>query len=100
MSSGDAFMARGDVASARLFYLEAAKIGFPAGMAAVGKTYDPIVLNRLGIRGFLADSGKAVEWYVKAEKAGYAETAEYLQELRRWIAGSSPIKDAAVRESQ
>lgn len=96
MSSGDAFMMRGDIASARLFYMEAANVGFPAGMLAVGKTYDPVVLSRLGIKGFLADPSKAVEWYEKAERTGFKETIQYLVELKRWIA-DSPLREDTKR---
>jgi len=83
MTSGDAYMERGDIASARLFYLEAVKSGFPAAMFAVGKTYDPIELKRLGIKGFPAEPDKAAEWYMKAEKAGYAEASEFLVRLKQ-----------------
>jgi hypothetical protein len=83
MTSGNAYMERGDIASARLFYLEAVKNGFPAAMFAVGKTYDPIVLKKLGIKGFPAEPDKAVEWYMKAEKAGYVEASEYLLMLKQ-----------------
>ena len=83
MTSGDAYMERGDIASARLFYLEAVKSRFPAAMFAVGKTYDPIELKRLGIKGFPAEPDKAAEWYMKAEKAGYAEASEFLVRLKQ-----------------
>ena len=76
-------MERGDIASARLFYLEAVKSGFPAAMFAVGKTYDPIELKRLGIKGFPAEPDKAAEWYMKAEKAGHAEAGEFLVRLKQ-----------------
>lgn len=89
-------MMRGDIASARLFYMEAANLGFPAGMLAVGKTYDPVVLSRLGIKGFLADPRKAAEWYEKAERAGFKETTQYLLELRRWMA-DSPLREDTER---
>lgn len=90
VSSGDAYLERGDVASARLFYLAAEQSGLPAAMIAVGKTYDPIVLKRLGIKGFAANPDKAVEWYRKAEKVGHAEASGYLKELSQSIAGAVP----------
>ncbi|MBK9951539.1 MAG: hypothetical protein IPP10_08470 [Candidatus Competibacteraceae bacterium] len=82
VSKGDALLAQGDVASARLFYLEAAGAGFAPAMTAVGKTYDPIVLGSLQIKGFFADPQKAVEWYLKAQQAGSPESAGYLQALK------------------
>lgn len=90
MSSGDAYLERGDIASARLFYLEAEHSGLPAAMIAVGKTYDPNMLKKLGIKGFAADPDKAAEWYRKAEKAGQAEANQYLTELSRSIASAPP----------
>ncbi len=82
VSKGDALLAQGDVASARLFYLEAAGAGFAPAMTAVGKTYDPIVLGSLQIKGFFADPQKAVEWYLKAQQAGNPESTGYLQALK------------------
>jgi len=90
MSSGDAYLERGDIASARLFYLEAEHSGLPAAMIAIGKTYDPNMLKKLGIKGFAADPDKAAEWYRKAEKAGQAEANQYLTELSRSIASAPP----------
>lgn len=98
VSKGDALLAQGDVASARLFYLEAAGAGFAPAMTAVGKTYDPIVLGGLQIKGFFADPKKAVEWYLKAQKAGSTESSGYLQALRQSLAGSSALETTGVKE--
>ena len=101
MSSGNELLAQGDVASARLFYEAAAKTGFAAAMTAVGKTYDPVILNQLGIRGFRADPLKAAEWYLKAEKAGDPETVERLEKLRDWLSDGSGLRETeanALRE--
>ncbi|HCK80159.1 MAG TPA: hypothetical protein DIC59_01675 [Candidatus Competibacteraceae bacterium] len=98
VSKGDALLAQGDVASARLFYLEAAGAGFAPAMTAVGKTYDPIVLGGLQIKGFFADPKKAVEWYLKAQKAGSPESSGYLQALRQSLAGSPALETAGVKE--
>ena len=85
MNSGDTLFARGDIASARLFYEAAAAFGAATAMTAVGKTYDPVTLNQLGIKGFRADPIKAVEWYLKAEQAGDPATIERLKELKHWV---------------
>lgn len=92
LERGHALLSRGDVASARLFYQEAANLGSSEAMAAVGKTYDPVALDKLGIKGFQTDPAKAAEWYIKAREAGYTEIAEYLQALRKWMAGSPDFK--------
>lgn len=101
MSSGNELLAQGDVASARLFYEAAAKTGFAAAMTAVGKTYDPVILDQLGIRGFRADPLKAAEWYLKAEKAGDPETVERLEKLRDWLSDGPGLRETeanALRE--
>ena len=96
MNSGDLLLTRGDIASARLFYEAAANAGSAVAMTAVGKTYDPVVLNGLGIKGFHADPVKAAEWYLKGDKAGDAENTKRLDGLRRWLAESPPIGEAEV----
>ena len=83
MNKGDSFLRRGDIVSARLFYQEAVKLGYPEAMAAVAKTYDPAALANLGVKGFRDDPAKAAEWYLRAKAAGYTEGDSYqLQELR------------------
>lgn len=96
MSSGDTLLGRGDVASARLFYEAAAAVGYAAAMTAVGKTYDPVMLNQMGIKGFRADPVKAAEWYLKAEKAGDPETVERLEELKRWMTDGSEWEETEL----
>ena len=98
MSSGDALLARGDVASARLFYEAAAAVGYAAAMTAVGKTYDPVALNQLGIKGFRADPVQAAEWYLKAKKAGDPETVERLEGLKRWVADAPMWKETELND--
>lgn len=100
MSSGDALLARGDVVSARLFYEAAADIGFAAAMTAVGKTYDPVILGQLGIKGFRADPVKAAEWYLKATKAGNPEATEHLEGLRNWLSDSPNLKETDAKALQ
>jgi TPR repeat protein len=76
LMNGNLLFERGDIASARLFFQEAANAGSVQAMVAVGKTYDPNILSQLGIRGFSPDPVKAAEWYVKANQAGDSESAE------------------------
>lgn len=91
MRNGHLLLAQGDIVSARLFYEEAANYGSAAAMTAVGKTYDPVVLGQLGIKGFQADPVKAAEWYLKAGKAGDPEHTERLDGLRRWLSNSPTL---------
>ena len=91
MRNGHLLLTRGDIVSARLFYEAAANSGSAAAMTAVGKTYDPVVLGQLGIKGFQADPVKAAAWYLKAGKAGDPEHTERLNELRRWLSNASAL---------
>ena len=77
------------MASARLFYKEAAYSGLVDAMVAVGKTYDPVVLAQLGVKGFYPDPIKAAEWYLKAkEKADDPKSIEHLEVLKSWLSNS------------
>lgn len=96
MNNGDLLLTRGDVASARLYYEAAASAGLAAAITAIGKTYDPVVLGELGIKGFRAEPIKAVEWYLKGEKAGNPEDTERLNELRRWLSESPALEENEI----
>jgi hypothetical protein len=78
---GDDLLANGDFAAARLFYLQAAKTGSAKAATAVARTYDPMVLTRLGVLGAHGDPDKAAEWYRKAVALGDTTAAEPLRRL-------------------
>lgn len=92
MSNGDLLLTRGDVASARLFYEAAANSGSAAALTAIGRTYDPLELSRLGVKGFRTDPTKAAEWYLKAKQQGDPEAAGQIGKLQRWLAETSKTK--------
>jgi TPR repeat protein len=48
---------------------------------ALGGTYDPVVLRRLGIINFHADPGQAREWYRKAAELGSPDASLRLEQL-------------------
>jgi hypothetical protein len=73
MERGDERMRRGDVASARRFYEMAAATGMIEAATAIGRTFDPLYLRRIGVRGALADAHRAKQWYEKAARAGDIE---------------------------
>ena len=78
---GDAMLALGDLASARLLYARAASAGDARGAIGVAKTYDPSVLSQIGARGIKADSATAAVWYRKALDLGDASAAARLRLL-------------------
>ena len=97
MRNGDVLLGRGDVAAARLFYQEAASAGSVEAMVAVGKTYDPVILDQLEIKGFHPDPVKAAEWYLQAkDKAADPQSIERLEALRNWLSNSSVLGESEM----
>jgi hypothetical protein len=73
MKQGEQFIAAGDVVTARIVFQRAAEAGDAGAAVALGGTYDPIVLAKLGVVGLGADVERARTWYQKAESFGSAE---------------------------
>ena len=86
MTRGDEMLRLGDPASARLFYERAATRGMARAYTAVGQTYDPALLRRLGIRGGGANGEQALAWYRRGADAGDADAARAISELSAWLA--------------
>jgi curved DNA-binding protein CbpA len=80
---GRASLSNGDVALARVFLRRAAERNDPQAALALGGTYDPTGLRRLGIPNFQAqaDPAKAREWYRRAADLGSAAAASRLEQL-------------------
>jgi hypothetical protein len=81
MQQGDQFLASGDLVTARLVFRRAAESGNAAAALALGATYDPVVLARLGVRGMGADVEKARSWYEKAKEFGSPDAPRRLETL-------------------
>jgi hypothetical protein len=69
---GDAALASGDIAAARMVYERAAAQGSAAAAIQIGKTYDVAFLLEIGARGTQADQAKAAAWFRKAAAFGDA----------------------------
>jgi len=69
-SRGDAFLAGGDIASARLFFERAADAGDGRAAMRMAVTYDPAFLQRIGLHGLQGDPGQAAHWYRLARSLG------------------------------
>jgi hypothetical protein len=78
---GDEAMARGDIVAARRFYELAASYRSASAATAVGRTYDPIYLKELGVRGLQPDAEKAGSWYERAQQQGDGEARARLRRL-------------------
>jgi TPR repeat protein len=75
------FLSTGDVAAARVALRRAAASDDPQAALALGGTYDPSVLKKLGIVAFHADAALVREWSRKAAALGSAEASLRLEQL-------------------
>ena len=72
---GEQLIQQGDVASARLMFQRAAEVGDARSALALGASYDPDVLKKLGVFGVASNAVLAREWYAKASSFGSSEAA-------------------------
>ncbi|WP_146210748.1 hypothetical protein [Azospirillum sp. TSO35-2] len=89
MKRGDDLFAQGDLAGARLYYEMAAEAGNARAAFALGRTHDPLVHERLHVRGLSPDPEQAAAWYRRAIAAGSGDAEQQLQKLTVWLAGKS-----------
>jgi hypothetical protein len=78
---GEELFANRDVASARLTLLRAAEAADARAALALAKTYDPLALGDLWLRGAFADPAMARTWYEKAREFGSTEAQHRLHML-------------------
>ena len=78
---GNDLIASGDLAAARLVLRRAANAGDAHAAMTLAGTYDPAVLEKLGVHGFVPDVAMARFWYEKAKKFGSAAAPERLELL-------------------
>jgi hypothetical protein len=78
---GDALIASGDLAAARLVMRRAADAGDARAAMTLAETYDPAILEKLGVYGFVPDIAMARHWYEKAKKFGAREASQRLELL-------------------
>ena len=76
----DAF-STGDLAAARLLLRRAAEAGSAEAALALGATFDPLVLRRLGAIGAAPDPAQARQWYQKAVALGSTTASQPLAQL-------------------
>ena len=78
---GKDFIATGDFASARLLLRRAAAAGSAEAALALGATFDPFVIRKLGAIGIQPDVDQAREWYQRAAALGSAAASRQLANL-------------------
>jgi hypothetical protein len=81
MKQGEQFAAAGDLVTARILLQRAAEAGDATAAMALGATYDPNVLAKLGVLGIKGDAEKARSWYRKAESFGIPDASQRLSAL-------------------
>jgi hypothetical protein len=77
----DDLIASGDLAAARLVLRRAANAGDARAAMTLAGTFDPLILEKLGVHGFVPDVAMARVWYEKAKKFGSAEAPQRLELL-------------------
>ena len=85
MARGNALLADGDLAGARLFFELVHRKGIAAGATGVGKTYDPVFYGTARVEGTQPNPALARDWYQKAAGAGDEEGTGRLAELNAWL---------------
>jgi hypothetical protein len=76
----DAF-STGDLAAARLLLRRAAEAGSAEAALALGATFDPLIIRRLGAIGAAPDAVQARQWYQKAVALGSPTASQPLAQL-------------------
>jgi hypothetical protein len=76
----DAF-STGDLAAARLLLRRAAEAGSAEAALALGATFDPLIIRRLGAIGAAPDAAQARQWYQKAVALGSTTASQPLAQL-------------------
>jgi hypothetical protein len=83
VNRGEDFFKDGDVVSARLLFRRAAIAGNAEAALVLGKTFDPVIANRMGIIGIEPDITRAREWYERAAELGSPAASQELARLQR-----------------
>jgi TPR repeat protein len=81
LKRGKDLLTNGDISSARLLLRRAAEAGNAEAALALGSTFDPAVIARLGAIGVEADAAKAREWYEKAAALGSNRASQQIANL-------------------
>jgi hypothetical protein len=81
MQTGENLLSAGDIAGARVLLQRAAEARNARAALMLAATYDPVVLEQLGVYGIAPDVGLARAWYEKAKEFGSQEAPRRLELL-------------------
>lgn len=81
LQRANALIATGDIAAARLVLRRAAEAGDAHAAMTLGGTYDPAVLEKIGVHGVVPDLTMARSWYEKARRFGAPDATSQLEVL-------------------
>jgi hypothetical protein len=73
--------AKGDIATARAFFVSATSAGDARALVGLGDTFEPATLTRLGVVGLKGDEAKARDYYARAVNAGAPGARERVASL-------------------
>jgi hypothetical protein len=80
---GQDLLQNGDLPSARLLLQRAAEAGSASAAFTLGSTFDPLIIQRLGVIGIEADIARARTWYQKAAELGSTAATQQLAKLEQ-----------------
>lgn len=85
LNLGKNFFQNGDLVSARLLFRRAATAGNAEAAFVLGRTFDPVVADRMGIIGIKPDIARARQWYERAAELGSPAAPRELARLQRCL---------------
>jgi TPR repeat protein len=83
LKRAESLIGSGDLAAARLVLRRAAEAGDARAAMMLGGTYDPAVLDKMGVRGLVPDFAMARSWYEKAKRLAAPEAASQRDALAK-----------------
>jgi hypothetical protein len=81
LTRANSLIASGDLAAARLVLRHPAESGDARAAMTLAETYDPAILEKLGVHGVVPDLAMARGWYEKAKQFGATEATQRLELL-------------------
>ena len=81
LGRGQDMLRLGDMPAARLLLRRAAEAGNSEAAFLLASTFDPMVIQEVGVIGFAPDLNQALAWYEKASALGSEEAKRRIERL-------------------